>query len=54
MDKNPTNEQGKRLLRQIMMHRYKLLIERIKTAYSLNDQEVQRLETKILSIDWLT
>ena len=48
------NEQGKRFLRQIMMQRYKLLIQRVKTVYGLNEQEVQMLEAKILRIDWLT
>jgi hypothetical protein len=48
------NEQGTRFLRQIMMQRYKLLIQRIKTVYGLNEQEVQRLEERILRIDWLT
>jgi hypothetical protein len=47
------NQVGKRMLRQITMQRYKHLIQRVKKVYNLRDEQVQKLETKILNVDWL-
>jgi len=37
-----------------MMQRYKLLLQRVKKAYNLSDEQMQKLEAKILNIEWLT
>ena len=46
------NQQAKRFLRQLMLKRYKLLLQKLQQAYSLNDTQMDLLRTKILHIDW--
>jgi hypothetical protein len=52
--KHMEKQYPKQFLRQILLHRYKLLIQRLKRVYVLNDEQVKRLEERILNIDWLT
>jgi hypothetical protein len=48
------HEQGQRFIKQLLLIRYKTLIQRLKTTYNLNDIQVQKLEVKILNINWLS
>jgi hypothetical protein len=51
---NPTEiyEDGKRVMRQLLLHRYKTLIQKIEQTYALPEDKVRTLEDKILTIHW--
>jgi hypothetical protein len=46
-------EDGKRFMRQLLLHRYKMLLEKIGKSYTLSDEQARALEEKILNIHWI-
>lgn len=46
-------EDAKRFLRQLLMHRYAKLIQAIATTYNLTDEQRQRLEDNLLTVDFM-
>jgi len=44
----------KQFLRQLMLHRYKRLLQRTQRVYNLTEEQVAKLERAILNIEWLT
>jgi len=52
MDPTEIYEDGKRVMRQLLLHRYKTLIQKIEQTYALPEDKVRTLEDKILTIHW--
>jgi hypothetical protein len=46
-------EDGKRFMRQLLLHRYKTLLEKLGQTYSLSEIQMRALEEKILNIHWI-
>lgn len=44
---------GERIVRQILLHRYKVLIERVKTLYPITPEQEAALIEHIIHIDWI-
>jgi hypothetical protein len=48
-----TYEEGTRFMRQLLLHRYKLLLEKVGQTYAITDDQMRALQEKILTIDWI-
>ncbi len=48
-----THETGERFVRQLLLHRYKMLLDKIGKTYPLTEQQKRALEEKILNIQWI-
>jgi hypothetical protein len=48
-----THETGERFVRQLLLHRYKMLLDKIGKTYPLTEQQKHALEEKILNIHWI-
>jgi hypothetical protein len=44
--------QSDRFLKQLLLHRYAELIQRVANTYSLSDEKIRQLQESILRIDW--
>jgi hypothetical protein len=44
---------GERIVRQLLLHRYKLLIERVKSLYNITPEQESALIDKIVHIEWI-
>ena len=43
-----------RFLRQVLLNRYKTLLDTLRTKASLSDDVVKKLQERILNIEWLS
>lgn len=48
------NVQAKLFRKQLLLMRYKLLIQKVSKTYNLTGEQVKKLEEKILNVNWLT
>lgn len=46
-------DSSKRFVRQILLFRYKLLIDRICAVYQLSDEQRDVILKRILTLDWI-
>lgn len=46
------NHQADCFRKQLLLHRYAELIQRVGKAYNLNETQIRTLQEKILRIDW--
>lgn len=53
MDSSTKYEDGERVMRQLLLHRYKMLLHKIGQTYGLSDDKMRALEEKILNIHWV-
>ena len=47
-------KQADLFMRQLLLQRYKLLLEKVKEVYGCDASKMEALESTILSIAWLT
>ena len=50
----PSNENSTRFVRQILLHRYKTILDKLKTVYNLSDSQMSELREKTLNIGRFT
>lgn len=43
-----------RWIRQIILYRYKLLIDHVCRIYTISDDQKRALEKRILDVEWMT
>ena len=46
------NIHAKRFAKQILLMRYKLLLQKLQKTYNLNQEKMAKLEERILNVDW--
>ena len=51
--RNPQNPQAQRWLRQILLYRYQLLLQKIEKEFSLTDDQRTTIEKQILNLSWI-
>jgi len=47
------NEQAKRFLRQILLVRYKRLLQKVQSVFNLSDSTLETLYQKIVNVHWI-
>ena len=48
------HEQSVRFMRQLLLQRYKTILDKLKTVYNLSDTQMAALREKVLNIQWMT
>ncbi len=48
------NEQSIRFMRQLLLQRYKMILDKLQTVYNLSDTQMTALREKVLNIQWMT
>jgi len=46
----PSNENSTRFVRQLLLHRYKNILDKLQTVYNLSDAQMVELREKTLNI----
>jgi hypothetical protein len=41
-------------MRQLLLQRYKTILDKLKTVYNLSDTQMAALREKVLNIQWMT
>ena len=47
------HEQSIQFARQLLLHRYKTILDKLKTVYNLSDTQMAALREKVLNIQWM-
>ncbi len=48
------HEQSVQFMRQLLLQRYKTILDKLKTVYNLSDTQMAALREKVLNIQWMT
>jgi hypothetical protein len=46
----PSNENSTRFVRQLLLHRYKMILDKLKSVYNLSDAQMAELREKTLNV----
>jgi hypothetical protein len=50
---NSNNANAQRWMRQLLLYRYSILLEQLKSQFLLSDTQENQIRAKILSMDWI-
>ncbi len=51
--KQEMNEQSVRFMRQLLLQRYKTILDKLQSLYNLSDTQMAALREKVLNIQWM-